>query len=84
MIRPNNGVKKVYLYSSPVDMRKNISELSVLVEAEMNLNLFEKSIFVFVNRGRTIIKILAWERNGFILWCKKLEQDVIVHLGPKF
>ena len=56
-------------------MRKSINGLSIIVEAKMELNLFEKAIFVFINRSKTIIKILAWERNGFVLWQKRLEQD---------
>lgn len=74
MLRPANSVA-VYLYAEPVDMRKSIDGLSVLVEQEMNLSPSLDAIFVFCNRGRDKIKLLCWERNGFIVWYKRLEKQ---------
>jgi transposase len=75
MMRPDAKVKKVFLYPKPVDFRKSIDGLSALVELEMTVSLFEPSIFVFLNRARNRVKILYWERNGFCLWMKRLEQE---------
>lgn len=75
MMRPDAKVKKVFLYPKPVDFRKSIDGLSALVELEMTVSLFEPSIFVFLNRSRNRVKILYWERNGFCLWMKRLEQE---------
>jgi len=72
MLRPTNDVQ-VFLYAEPVDMRKSIDGLSVLVEQEMNLSPNMTAVFVFCNRGRDKIKLLCWERNGFIVWYKRLE-----------
>ena len=74
MLRPNDTVI-VYLYSEPVDMRKSINGLSVLVEQEMELSPSMEALFVFCNRGRDKIKLLCWERNGFIVWYKRLEKQ---------
>ncbi len=74
MLRPSTTVQ-VYLYPDPVDMRKSIDGLSALVEAEMDLSPFAEVLFVFCNRGRDKIKILLWERNGFIVWYKRLEKQ---------
>jgi transposase len=74
MLRPPADVA-VYLYAEPVDMRKSIDGLSVLVEQEMALAPTLHAIFVFCNRGRDKIKLLCWERNGFIVWYKRLEQQ---------
>jgi len=64
MLRPGNEVQ-VYLYSEPVDMRKSMNGLSILVEQEMDLSPTMDALFVFCNRGRDKIKLLCWERNGF-------------------
>jgi transposase len=58
-----------------VDMRKSINGLSALVEQELELNPMIEALFVFCNRGRDKIKLLHWERNGFVLWYKRLEKQ---------
>jgi transposase len=74
MIRPD-GLLSVYLCREPVDMRKSIDGLSLLVQEAMGLNPFERAVFVFGNRSRDKVKILFWERNGFVLWYKRLEEE---------
>lgn len=74
MIRPGPDIQ-VYLYAEPVDMRKSIDGLSALVEQEMDLSPTLEALFVFCNRGRDKIKLLCWERNGFIVWYKRLEKQ---------
>ncbi len=75
MMRPDNQSVTVYLHKDPVDFRKSINGLAVLVEAAMNLNPFEDALFAFCNRQRDKIKILYWERNGFCLWYKRLDKE---------
>jgi transposase len=66
---------KVYLGLGATDMRKSIDSLSILVSNHLKQDLFCGHLFVFCNRRRTILKILYWDRNGFCLWHKRLEQD---------
>lgn len=66
---------KVYLHREPVDGRKNISGLALLVEQALGLDPFVPALFVFSNRRRDRIKILLWERTGFWLMIKRLEAD---------
>lgn len=74
MMRPSEDIR-VYVCESPVDMRKSINGLSVLVEGTLSLDPFAPHLFVFCNRGRNKIKVLYWERNGFVLWYKRFEKD---------
>jgi hypothetical protein len=67
MLRPKSNVE-VYLYMAPVDMRKSINGLAALVENELALSPMMEVLFVFCNRGRDKIKLLYWERNGFVVW----------------
>lgn len=68
-------VDQVYVYLHPVDFRKSINGLSALVELELKLDPFMPALFVFGNRQRDKVKVLYWERNGFVLWYKRLEKQ---------
>jgi len=74
MIRPDNEMR-VHLCRDVVDFRNQMRGLSVLVEEELELDPFSAHLFAFCNRRRNHIKLLLWERNGFVLWQKKLETD---------
>jgi transposase len=66
---------KVYLHREPVDGRKAINGLALLVEQEMGLDPFAPALFVFSNQRRDRIKILLWERTVFWLMIKRLKAD---------
>ena len=73
---PENSQARVYLVTGYTDMRKAINGLSVMVQAELEIDPFSGHLFVFCNRSQTIIKILYWDLNGFCLWQKKLEKHI--------
>ena len=52
-----------------------IDGLALLVQESMELNPFEEAVFVFGNRQRDKVKLLFWERNGFVVWYKRLERE---------
>jgi transposase len=74
-MRPSSDLPAVYLCREAVDFRKGINGLAVLVEEVMDLDPFSERLFVFCNRRRDRVRILYWERNGFCMWQKRLEQD---------
>ena len=75
MMRPSDTLPAVYVCLEPVDFRKQINGLAALVENALGRNPFDETLFVFGNRKRDKVKILYWERNGFCLWQKRLEED---------
>ncbi len=74
MMRPANTLSEIYLCQQPVDFRKGINGLVALVEGELGQDVFSERLFVFTNRRRDKVKILYWERSGFCLWLKRLEE----------
>ena len=73
MIRPSVE-SEIYLYRQAVDMRKSISGLVAIVEGEMELDPFSAKLFVFCNKASTILKLVGWDGNGFILLMKRIEK----------
>ena len=65
---------KYYLYRSAADMRKGFDSLSGIVSSQMNQQVLDGSVFIFLNRNRTHIKLLHWEGDGFSLYYKRLER----------
>lgn len=68
----------VYLHRDPVDMRKSINGLSLIILEELNLSFDAEKLFVFVSRCGKKLKILYWDRTGFALWYKRLEKQKFV------
>ncbi len=65
----------VYLHRDPVDFRKAMNGLSLIVSEAMQLSPFDQALFVFCNKRRTQLKVLYWDETGFALWQKRLEKD---------
>lgn len=73
MLRLADGVR-VYVSTHPVDFRKSINGLSALVADEFELPAQDGSVYVFYNRTRDRVKCLFWDKNGFVLYHKRLER----------
>lgn len=81
-MHPGYQIGTIYLHREPIDFRKQINGLAALVEGELALSPFADALFVFVNRRRTGLKALYWDRNGFCLWQKRLEVDRFAWPSP--
>lgn len=67
------GATRIFLYDHPVDMRKSFEGLGLLVDRNYPGTLLSGSLFLFLNRSRTLIKVLYWDGDGFAIWYKRLE-----------
>lgn len=63
----------IYLACGATDFRKQISGLTAIVNLQFKLDPFqETSVFIFCNKKRDAIKVLRYDKNGFLLATKKL------------
>lgn len=65
---------RVYLCLSACDMRKSFDSLHALVRDHLELDAYAGHLVVFASRRRDRIKILYWDRDGFAIWSKRLEE----------
>lgn len=63
---------RIFAAAEPVDLRKSIDGLSALVRVAGH-DVFSGHLYVFAGRRRDRVKILAWDRGGFVLYYKRLE-----------
>lgn len=65
--------KKIYLYTPATDMRKGVNGLSGIVRSEFAADPTDGSMFVFINKRRSRMKILHFDDGGFWLYYRVLE-----------
>ena len=68
------GATRVFLHRGPTDMRKGFDGLAGMVRKHFGEDPLSGFLFVFVNRRRTYVKILCWDRDGFVIYAKRLER----------
>lgn len=66
---------RIFLATSPVDMRKAIDGLVALVNDVLSQDPFSGHVFVFRGRRGDRVKVLVGDRNGFVLFYKRLEKS---------
>jgi transposase len=68
------GQLRLWLYVPATDLRKSFDGLSALVRTKLAEDPLSGQLFVFLNRRRTQLKILYFDRSGYCVWAKRLEQ----------
>ena len=66
--------QKIWLCTTPVDMRKSFNGLSALVRNKLCHNPQSGQYLVFINARKTQMKVLYFESSGYCVWAKRLEQ----------
>lgn len=66
--------RNIFIASKPIDFRLSIDGLAAFIRHEQNTHLHDGSIYVFYNRYMDKIKCLFWDRNGFVLYYKRLDK----------
>jgi hypothetical protein len=63
-----------YLYRRPVKMSKSFDSLAALIRSELNRDIINGDVFLFLNRNRTMIKVLVYERKGYSIFYRRLDE----------
>jgi len=82
MFFPEQQVR-VFLYGAAVDMRRSFDGLYALARQGMPVDPLAGHLFAFINRRATQIKVLYFDRSGWCVWAKRLEQGRFLAGGKR-
>jgi transposase len=71
-----NAGLRIWLAAEATDMRCGFDRLAERVQTITGENPLSGHLFVFRSRCGSRLKILAWDRDGYLLWYKRLETGV--------
>jgi transposase len=71
---------RIWLYTGITDMRKQFDGLAAMVTNHLQMQAHVGDWFVFINRKRSMMKVLYYYQGGYCLWAKRLEQGTFAKL----
>ena len=71
---PSPPFRRILAHRDPVDMRKSFDGLISLVKNVLKEDPLSPSLFIFLNRRGNYLKSVYWDRTGYCLFAKRLEQ----------
>ena len=69
------GQLRVHLYGQPCDMRRSFDGLQGMVRHELGADPLDGSLYCFINRRATQMRVLYFDRSGFCIWAKYISQQ---------
>lgn len=63
-----------YLYRKPVKLSRSFDGLAALIRTELDKDIINGDIFIFLNRQRTTVKLFVYENKGFSIFYRRLDE----------
>ena len=65
---------KIFWRKEHTDLRKSFDGLAAIVREELGHDPFSGHLFIFASKRRNRVKLLYFEKGGFAIWYKRLEE----------
>ena len=63
---------RFFLFTGKVNLRRGCLSLCEIIRTEMKSNpLDERNVYVFMNRARTIVRLIHYERGFYVMYEKR-------------
>lgn len=72
-----------YIFTKPTDMRKGYNGLSGIVRNEIQADPSNGKVYVFFNRTCRLMKMLVWDKDGYVIYSKRLERGTFERITYK-
>lgn len=69
-----SDLRKYHLCRRQTDMRKGFDSLCGIILNELGKPVMNGDAFIFINKQRTHLKLLVWEKGGFTIFYRRLEK----------
>ncbi len=73
---------RIYVAAEAVDLRRGFDGLAAAVRGVIKQDPLNGHVFAFLNRRRNRIKLLVWDRTGYLLLYKRLERGTFHLITP--
>jgi transposase len=80
MLPQLSAAVRVFFCTHPTDMRKSFDALQGMVRDHLGQDPLSGHLFLFLNRRRDRVKLLLWDRDGLVIWYKRLEAGTFQQL----
>ena len=71
-----SGNLRAFVCNKPTHMGCSFNALAGLVRNTMDQDPTDPALYLFFNKRRNMVKILYWDRTGYAIWSKRLEEGV--------
>ncbi len=66
--------QRYYIYRDAIDMLKGYYGLSGMIRNETGRDPMNGDVYVFFNKTRHTVRMLVWDRDGYVVYSKRLER----------
>ena len=75
MLGELSGVAKIYIITGRTDMRRSIDGLMAIIRDRYQMDPYENALYLFCGRQNDRLKALHFDRDGFVLYYKRLDNS---------
>ena len=81
MLGDLSGVQKIYLVTGRTDMRRSFDGLMAIIRDTYQMDPFANAVYLFCGRKHNTLKALYFDRDGFVLLQKRLDNGKFFRSG---